>query len=283
MRPEDVEQVALLERFGVMPQYEHVVAKVEHTAVSRIAGRICGDGGFRKTIDTTTGETLEVAGMVGSLGEDMGLILAVAAWYERENIDYEPEELVVAMSGAFIEKTGAFHMHTSTSHPERICDCGHCYLCTQNPEEYGVPQSKAEAMIRRGQAICVTNPNAYNKILDRKHDELSVVVVRGDKTIPHWVTNEDYPDLPENAYGQTFVVDPEEEEKVFREVLTFMGAEVARNADEILAIKRQQDAVTNGKLAKGKPVFEVEFVDKADPSVTFLGMMGEDGKPSLMN
>jgi hypothetical protein len=235
-------------------------------------GVVCGDGGVPDVVATTTGGQVEVGGMAGDLGQDLATIPAIMVYNKRNGVEYQPESLTQQVVETYITTHGQFQFHTSHHvHGAKITDCGDMHG-KMSDADYGTDLGEVQRLIEtvQGMARVEKKPGVEETTLgDREHQEKGVLVVQGEThSMIHWVQNGE-------GQGMFFVLDPARAQERRKVVLVRMGY-TSQQVEEIMAIKSQQDLVTNKRLAKGKHVFGVN-VDGSNPVVNYLGVVQIDG------
>ena len=260
-------------------QLEDLTQKVNAFAraarVENVVGSVCGDGGVTKTLLTTKGQEIAVAGFAGDLGQDLATVVAVMAYKKAHGRVYEPAALTREIAEAFAEAVGGFMFHTANhiEPPEKITDCGDMHG-KMSDERYGLDREEVRRVIEAAQALAkedVTGEIIEQTLGDRHHEEQGVLIVEGKThSLVHW--------LPEgDAAGMWFVLDPKRAKARREAVLASLGYE-SEAIEEITALKAKHDGVTNSCLAVGKQVFGVNVDDAKKIEVRYLGQVQEDGQ-----
>ncbi len=246
--------------------------------VGNKVGTVCGDGGVTKEVRTTKGETVEVGGFAGDLGQDLATVFAIAAYNLRHNIEFDPKDLVGQVAAQYIKHHGQFQMHTAghIHPPDRITDCGdvHGKMSVEFAQAYGLTPEIGRMIVESAQAFVQADEVGEFQEQDlgnREHEELGVLVVEGKThSLVHWLPRGE-------ASGMWFVLDPDRARARRKAVLEHMSYSPVQ-VDEILTIKMEQDFVTNRRLALGKHVFGVNVDDPDNIRVHHLGQIQSDGR-----
>lgn len=185
-------------------------------------------------------------------GADAGAIMELIALNRGLNLNLTNQEIVDIFL-SIIGGWSRFHFHTDTHHQNNIFGCGHIKQATDDPSAYGLEKKDLEFLEDfLSQAL---QKGARREILEGKHDEGAVVVLKGTR----WSLS---------PAGKAFVyhadLDAMRRVEIVRVILSYddkiaSAIDQKKLYDELTQIADRQRSETVKRLAPNLPIYEISF------------------------
>ena len=234
-----------------------------HHLSNYIAQNIIPTKKGRKCIDGRYLSEDENSGMIACPGADFGYVMAMLGYNHEQKLGMSVVDCVKRVYDAVISLDDTFYMHTdSHENPDVVYSigCGHAFKPTidENANQYGLQAKdvqKTIQMLKTSQEFKVQMVN-----LPGEHKEEGVLIIK----------DEEFTVNSQEGEHMYFVYDKKRDDIFLKQLVEKLAMEniVYENFQRVSTM---QLSVTLQLLAKGLPLFEVDFSDPASPEIKHIG------------
>ena len=233
-----------------------VRSHVEKNTIEVVPGRKCVDGGYTE---------VQSPGMIARPGADLGYVMALMLVSKELGLGLTSKDCFDIVYDAVIKNGEKFYIHTDqhSDHGRGIIGCGHALKSSlpDYSQNYGLNPTEVFEMLTYAVEKAKTDNNIENIHLDREHQELGILRIKGTKkTVNPW-------DKDDNTM---FFVYDEERDNDYLRLLTSAIEKKEITYENLKNASDKQLLATLRILALGKPIFDINL-DDGKKEVSFSG------------
>lgn len=234
------------------PEIRDFITENNYPVGNRVMSR-CIDGRY------PSDESLPALAIPGAdIGQMVMLFATANRMGQKLNIDLAFKALIEVVGG--VENIRIHTDDSDHSDQTKIADgCGYFKYISENPEKFGVKGELIKALKIKFEELL--NKGAKQEVLSGKHEEQAALIIRGDMGIK--------PDGKFFVFHETLVDERSKKlvDRLFElkaiEGLNYENGLIEKNKQHFMSTLREVTqmhlSLTGEKLAKGKPIFEVDF------------------------